>query len=102
MNPTITDPAVTLTDYGLAIECVVFLALLARPQATDPTLRMWFVLFFAAAAVGALLGGTVHGFFKAADSRGRAILWPLTLLSILLGGLAAWCAAARLELKFNA
>ena len=99
MNPTITDPAVTLTDYGLAIECAILLALLARPQASDETLRLWFVVFLAAAAAASLLGGTVHGFFKAAHSRGRAILWPLTLLSILLSGLAAWFAAARLELR---
>ncbi|HJP61592.1 MAG TPA: hypothetical protein VJ865_16405 [Gemmatimonadaceae bacterium] len=99
MNLTITDPAVTLTDYGLAIECLILLGLLARPQASDETLRLWFLFFFAAAAAASLLGGTVHGFFKAADSRGRAILWPLTLLSILLSGLAAWFAAARLELR---
>src|SRR2546423_7103866 len=99
MNSPITDPTVTLTDYGLAIECAILLALLARPQASDETLRLWFVVFLAAAAAASLLGGTVHGFFKAADSRGRAILWPLTLLSILLSGLAAWFAAARLELQ---
>jgi hypothetical protein len=99
MNPTITDPAVTLTDYGLAIECVILLALLARPQASDETLRLWFVLFFAAAAAASLLGGTVHGFLKAGDSRGRETLWSLTLLAILLSGLAAWFAAARLELR---
>jgi len=99
MNPTITDPAVTLTDYGLAIECAILLALLARPQASDETLQFWFLIFFAAAAAASLFGGTVHGFFKPADSRGRAILWPLTLLSILLSSLAAWFAAARLELQ---
>jgi hypothetical protein len=99
MNPTITDPAVTLTDYGLAIECAILLALLARPRASDEKLRMWFLVFFAAAAAASLFGGTVHGFFKAVESRGRAILWPLTLLSILLSSLAAWFAAARLELQ---
>src|SRR2546423_8604475 len=99
MNPTSTAPAVTLTDYAHAIECAILLALVARPQASDETLRLWFLVFFAAAAAASLFGGTVHGFFKAADSRGRAILWPLTLLSILLSGLAAWFAAARLELQ---
>ncbi|HJQ10851.1 MAG TPA: hypothetical protein VJ840_07440 [Gemmatimonadaceae bacterium] len=99
MNTTITDPAVTLTDYGLAIECALLLALLLRPQASDNTLRLWFVVFFAAAALASLLGGTVHGFFKAADSTGRAILWPATLISILVSGLAAWFVATRLELR---
>lgn len=102
MNPQITDPAVTLTDYGLAIECAAIAALLLRPQASDHTLRVWFVIFFAAASLASLLGGTVHGFFKSADSPGRAILWPATLLAILTSGLAAWFAAARLELGSRA
>jgi hypothetical protein len=78
---------------------VILLALLARPQASDETLRLWFVLFFAAAAAASLFGGTVHGFLKDSDSRGRETLWALTLLAILLSGLAAWFAAARLELR---
>jgi hypothetical protein len=99
MNASITDPAVTLTDYGLAIECAAIVALLMRPQASDPTLRIWFVVFFAAAATASLLGGTVHGFFKPADSAARAILWPATLIAVLATGLAAWFAAARLQLE---
>jgi hypothetical protein len=99
MNAQITDPAVTFTDYGLAIECAAIVALLMRPGTSDQTLRMWFAVFFAAAALASLLGGTVHGFFKPADSAGRAILWPATLIAILTSGLAAWFAAARLELR---
>src|SRR5690349_13646333 len=102
MNTQITDPAVTFTDYGLAIECAAIVALLMRPGASDGTLRAWFVVFFAAAALASFLGGTVHGFFKPADSPGRAILWPATLIAILTGGLAAWFAAARLELRAKA
>ena len=96
---SITDPAVTITDYGLTIECAVIVALMMRPQASDNTLRVWFVVFFASAALASLLGGTVHGFFKPAESRGRAILWPATLIAILTTGSAAWFAAARLELR---
>ena len=59
---SITDPAVTLTDYALAIECAAIVALLMRSEASDETLRFWFILFFAAAALASLLGGTVHGF----------------------------------------
>ena len=102
MNSPITDPAVTLTDYGLAIECAVIVALLLRPEASDAPLRAWFVVFFAAAAVASLLGGTVHGFFKPADSQGRAVLWPATLIAILTSGLAAWFIAARIELRSRA
>ena len=101
MNAPITDPAVTLTDYALAVECAVIVILLIRSDASDRELRFWFVVFFASACLASLLGGTVHGFFKEADSAGRAILWPATLLSILVTGLAAWLAATLLQLQGN-
>jgi len=59
----LTQPAVALTDYGLAIECAVFVLLLIRRDASDRTLRFWFVVFFAPIGGASLLGGTVHGFF---------------------------------------
>lgn len=99
MQTSITDPAVTLTDYALAIECATIVILLARAEATDKELRFWFVAFFAAASVASLLGGTVHGFFKNPASAGHAVLWPATLLSILASGLAAWFAATRLQMS---
>lgn len=99
MKTQITDPAVTLTDYGLAIECSLIVWLLLRTSASDETLRLWLIVFFAAAGAASFLGGTVHGFFKAADSRGRGILWPATLISILLSGLAASFVATRMELQ---
>jgi hypothetical protein len=97
MQTRITDPAVTLTDYGLAIECAVVVVLLLRRQVTDDTLRLWLVVFFAAASAASLLGGTVHGFLRA-DSPRRAILWPATLISILVSGLAVSFVAARIQL----
>lgn len=99
MQTSITDPAVTLTDYALAVECATIVILLARSEATDKELRYWFVVFFAAAAAASLLGGFVHGFFKNPGAAGHAVLWPATLLSILASGLAAWFAAARLQLS---
>ena len=87
---TLTEPAVTLTDYALAIECAVFVLLLMRRDASDRALRFWFVVFFASAGGASLLGGTVHGFFPDAASNGRRILWQATLLATLVTGLAAW------------
>jgi hypothetical protein len=87
---TLTEPAVALTDFALAIECAVFVALLARGDASDRTLRFWFVVFFASAGCASLLGGAVHGFFPDRASEGRRILWQATLLAILITGLAAW------------
>ena len=87
---TLTEPAVTLTDYALAIECAVLVLLLMRRDASDRTLRFWFVVFFASAGCASLLGGTVHGFFPDVDGSGRQVLWQATLLAILVTSLAAW------------
>src|ERR1700675_2734292 len=93
-----TEPAVTLTDYALAIECAVFVIALARLDARDRKLRFWFVVFFASIGAASVLGGTVHGFFLAASSPGRRILWPATLMAILVTSLAAWNIGAVLQL----
>jgi len=93
-----TEPAVTLTDYALAIESAVFVFALVRPEVRDRTVRFWFVVFFASIALASAFGGTVHGFFPDASSPGRAIFWPETLLSILVTSLAAWNISAILEL----
>jgi hypothetical protein len=93
-----TEPAVTLTDYALAIECAVFVIALARLDARDKQLCIWFVVFFASVGAASVLGGTVHGFFLAASSPGRRILWPATILAILVTSLAAWNIGAGLEL----
>lgn len=93
------EPAVTLTDYALAIESAVFVFALARPEVRDRTVRFWFVVFFASIAVASALGGTVHGFFRYEWSPGRPILWRASLLSILVTSLAAWNISAILELN---
>ncbi|HEV7595333.1 MAG TPA: hypothetical protein VGO33_10065 [Gemmatimonadaceae bacterium] len=87
---TLTEPAVTLTDYALAIECVAIVLLLMRGDAGDRTCRFWFVVFFASAAAASLLGGTVHGFFPDTANETRQILWKATLLAILVTSLAGW------------
>jgi hypothetical protein len=93
-----TEPAVTLTDYALAIECAVFVIALSRLDARDKELCFWFVVFFASIGAASALGGTVHGFFLAASSPGRRILWPATILAILVTSLAAWNIGAVLQL----
>lgn len=95
---TLTEPAVALTDFALAIECVVFVLLLARGDASDRTLRLWFIVFFASAGLASVLGGSVHGFFPDKSSDSRRILWQATLLAILVTALAAWNIGAGLLL----
>jgi hypothetical protein len=91
-----TEPDVTLTDYGLFAECAAFAWLIARRPSGAGTLRRWTVLFFVFTALAALFGGTVHGFFAAeTDGIGRA-LWKLSMLAIGATALAGWAVGARL------
>jgi uncharacterized protein DUF6962 len=93
-----TEPDVALTDYGLAVECALFVALLGRQEGGDPRLRRPWQLFFGAGAVAALAGGTVHGFFLDPATVGARVLWPLALLAVGGSALAAWAIGARLLL----
>lgn len=99
MDFELTRPAVSLTDFALAIECAAFTTLLARGPATDQVLRKWFVVFFASIAAASLLGGTMHGFLEYSRSPVRGILWTATLLSILVTSFATWSVAAILQLE---
>ena len=93
-----TEPDVTLTDYGLAAECALFAWLLGRRDASDAGQRARWILFFVAGAVAAAVGGTVHGFFLDPASPGARLLWPLALLAVGGSALAAWAIGARLLL----
>jgi hypothetical protein len=100
--PELTRPAVSLTDFALAVECAAFTVLLLRHPASDPVLRRWFAAFFVSVAAASLLGGTMHGFFEYSTSPVRTILWTGTMLSILLTSFAAWSIAAILQLHGRA
>ena len=91
-----TEPDVTLTDYGVTLECAILSALLLRRDPVRPGLRSLFVLLFASAGIAALAGGTVHGFFARGGSAVGALLWRVVLLSIGLTALAGWSIGARL------
>ena len=94
-----TEPDVTLTDYGLAIECALFaFSLYLHGDRRAPTLP-WFVLFFGSIGVATLTGGTVHGFFLDPETMGYRILWPLTLLAGGVAAIATWAIGARLWLS---
>jgi len=75
-----TQVDVSLTDYGLAAECVCFTYLFARLRTTASSLPFTFMAFFSSIALAAAAGGTVHGFFLDERSLGYRILWPFTLI----------------------
>jgi hypothetical protein len=94
-----TEPYVALTDYGLSLECLVFLFLLA-PVQVFRSARFWFFVFFSSLAASSLIGGTVHGFFEQPSFFGNRILWPMTMLGIGVTAMAgAQAAKELLDLK---
>ncbi len=93
---TLMEPDVTLTDYGLAIECMVLAGLIYAYGARRNALRFWFITFFIALGVAALIGGTFHGFFGDQSSLGATVLWPATLVAIGMAALALWSIGATL------
>jgi Family of unknown function (DUF6962) len=90
------EPAVTLTDYGLVIECVIIVILLLRGPAANARLAHWFVLFFLSLGLAALAGGTSHGFLFERHPRLDAIAWSVTMLAIGVVGLSTWNIGAHL------
>jgi hypothetical protein len=92
----IAEPDVTLTDYGLAIECTLLAVLLHRTPTSALRLRLYFVVFFCAVGLAALLGGTEHGFLLDKTTRLHTAVWKGTLVAIGASALAAWQAGAEL------
>lgn len=93
-----TDPDVTLTDFGLAILC----GALAWRVWRGPRLGLpgpWLVGFLLATGIAAALGGLVHGFFDVEGTPAHDVLWTATLIAIGLAGFAAWGLGARLVLR---
>jgi hypothetical protein len=91
-----TEPDVTLTDYGLFVECAAFAWLIARRPTSLDALRRWIAAFFAFTALAALSGGTVHGFFSADDGGIGRVLWKLSMLAIGASALAGCAIGARM------
>ena len=92
----LTRPAVSLTDFALAIECTALASVLMAQPASNPLLRNWFVAFFASVTIASMLGGTMHGFFEYSARPVRKLLWVATLVAVVLAGLAEWCIGAAL------
>jgi len=96
-----TEPDVTLTDYGLAIECAVFVFLLYRQGGHSKPLRTWFLLFFASISVATAAGGTVHGFFLDVRTTGYAVLWSAAKIAMGGAALSTWAIGARIQFSLR-
>lgn len=89
-----TEPDVTLTDYGLALECALCAALLARTPTSRASLRWAGICFFLFLGISTAAGGTVHGFFPDESTPENQFLWKLTLQTVGLAAMSAWLVAA--------
>lgn len=98
----IAEPDVTLTDYGLALECALFAALLYRSDRGAGPMRTWFIVFFGALAAAALTGGTSHGFFHDESTLIFKVLWNTTLIAIGVTAWSAWMIGSRFEFASGA
>lgn len=109
MRIRLHEPAVALTDLAIGLEAGAFAIALARAASADKTrtaraigARRWFVVFFGATSVAAIVGAALHGLFADRASAARLRLWRLSLGSIGVAGLSAWCLAAILALPHAA
>lgn len=89
---TLHEPAVALTDFGLALECgLLFWWPLRRTSRVKAV-----SVFFFATGMAALLGGVVHGFFPDESTFAYIVYWRAALISIGLAASAAIAIGAKL------
>jgi hypothetical protein len=91
-----SEPDVTLTDYLIAIECLLFCYLLWK-QKISGQLSTSFIVFFLSLSVAAIAGGTVHGFCNNEYDQWSRILWFITMAAIGIASFSAWLAAIKLK-----
>ena len=94
---TLHEPAVTLSDFGLAIACGWFAGWLARQRRTP--LGVAFVALFGASALAALLGGITHGFLPDPQAPLARVIWTGTLAAIGGAAFACWAIGGLLVLS---
>src|SRR5215211_7581483 len=92
------EPDVFLTDLMLAGECGLFSALLWRSDAKQGSLQWWFVLFFLATGIAALLGAVAHGFIADPTDTRYRIIWLVIFGAIGIAAVAIWAIGALLAL----
>lgn len=90
------EPDVTLTDFALAIECLVFAMLLTTSGQWSLPFQLAFIFLFASNSIASLAGGLVHGFYPDHHFPMGRILWRVSLLAIGASTIAIWNISALL------
>ncbi len=89
---TISEPATLLTDYLLAIlGSVLGARLLGGGRARRSVAAALWGFAFLALALGALAGGSAHGFVTQLGTPGTAVLWKVTVYALGLASLFLVC-----------
>ncbi|BAU41019.1 hypothetical protein O77CONTIG1_00826 [Leptolyngbya sp. O-77] len=78
---TLSEPITTLTDYAIALECLIFAVCLLK-QAEPPKPTKGWILAFGSTALAAALGGTLHGFIERVSPLWAVGLWRVMLLAL--------------------
>jgi hypothetical protein len=94
-NPSVLEPAVTLTDFALfALNAILALRIFRVPTSLPIARRHW-VLLFASVSAGALAGAISHGWFPEETHAGY-IIWRVTMLLVGIAGIASFLVATSL------
>lgn len=96
----IAEPVTLLTDYLLAIECLVFAVLLYRYAQNETSILLWAISFFVI-ALAAITGGTYHGFIQSLSVSMSSNLWKITLYCIGVSTLCLLSGMILVALKGN-
>jgi len=89
-----SEPDVTLTDYGLAFECTVLAIWLGLTPTSRRNWQLSGMGFFVFLGLSAATGGTVHGFCPDRNSPNCQVLWLSTLLLVGLAAFSTWILGA--------
>jgi hypothetical protein len=90
------EPDVTLTDYGLAVECAICATSLGLAPAARKGLQNAGMCFYIFLGISAAAGGTVNGFCPGLQSPECRWLWQLTLQSVGLAAFSTWVLGASI------
>lgn len=85
MDPHITEPMTMVTDYILTVQASGYAWMLWRRAAPQPskTVQLW-IRGLCFGALGALAGGTAHGFRLFVPGPPLIALWTITITSLAL------------------
>jgi hypothetical protein len=99
---TLSEPTTTLTDYVMAIQCIIQAVALhkgaARMSGGPRPVVQWYVVGFVIAALASFAGGTSHGFRFQLGAYWSPV-WSLTVYSIVTAFVIIIAAGIRSTLQ---